>query len=83
MMPHLDVEVDDLEAETARAVTERARLAEHHPQDDVRVLYAPSGHPFRPGPRRPRRRPRRPSRSPGPARTPPGPPRPAAGPRRP
>ncbi|MFF7950383.1 VOC family protein [Streptomyces griseorubiginosus] len=46
MMLHLDIEVDDLEAEAARAVAEGARLADHQPQDDVRVLYDPSGHPF-------------------------------------
>ncbi|GEC09237.1 glyoxalase [Streptomyces spinoverrucosus] len=46
MMLHLDIEVDDLRAETARAVAEGATLAEYQPQDDVRVLFDPSGHPF-------------------------------------
>ncbi|WP_200306733.1 VOC family protein [Streptomyces adelaidensis] len=46
MMLHLDIEVDDLAAETARAVAAGARLADHQPQDDVRVLFDPSGHPF-------------------------------------
>ena len=46
MMLHLDIEVDDLEAETARAVAAGARVADHQPQDDVRVLHDPSGHPF-------------------------------------
>lgn len=50
MMLHLDIEVDGgpdaLAAETARAVAEGARLAEYQPQDDVRVLFDPSGHPF-------------------------------------
>ncbi|WP_371661525.1 VOC family protein [Streptomyces sp. NBC_00280] len=46
MMLHLDIEVDDLAGETARAVAEGARLHEHQPQDDVRVLLDPSGHPF-------------------------------------
>lgn len=46
MMLHLDIEVDDLAAETDRAVAEGARLADHQPQDDVRVLLDPSGHPF-------------------------------------
>lgn len=46
MMLHLDIEVDDLEGETARAVAEGAVLADHQPQDDVRVLFDPSGHPF-------------------------------------
>lgn len=46
MMLHLDVEVDDLEAETARAAAAGAVLADHQPQDDVRVLFDPAGHPF-------------------------------------
>lgn len=46
MMLHLDIEVDDLEAGTARAVAEGAHLAEYQPQDDVRVLFDPAGHPF-------------------------------------
>ncbi|GAA3863735.1 VOC family protein [Streptomyces lacrimifluminis] len=46
MMLHLDIEVDDLEGETARAVSEGARLADYQPQDDVRVLLDPSGHSF-------------------------------------
>lgn len=46
MMLHLDVEVDDLEGETARALAEGATLAEYQPQADVRVLHDPSGHPF-------------------------------------
>ncbi|MBD0840407.1 VOC family protein [Streptomyces sp. TRM68416] len=46
MMLHLDIEVDDLESETARALAEGARLAEYQPQDDVRVLFDPAGHPF-------------------------------------
>ncbi|MEV7079499.1 VOC family protein [Streptomyces sp. NPDC093516] len=46
MMLHLDIEVDDLERETARAVAEGARLADFQPQEDVRVLLDPAGHPF-------------------------------------
>ncbi|MGA5896826.1 VOC family protein [Streptomyces venetus] len=46
MMMHLDIEVDDLAAETARAVAEGARLAAFQPQGDVRVLLDPAGHPF-------------------------------------
>lgn len=46
MMLHLDIEVDDLEAETARAVADGARPAAYQPQDNVRVLFDPSGHPF-------------------------------------
>ncbi|WP_427921013.1 VOC family protein [Streptomyces sp. cg40] len=46
MMLHLDIEVDDLEGETARAVAEGARLAPDQPQDGVRVFFDPAGHPF-------------------------------------
>ncbi|KKD07318.1 VOC family protein [Streptomyces sp. WM6386] len=46
MMLHLDIEVDDLHTETARAIAEGARPADHQPQDDVRVLFDPAGHPF-------------------------------------
>ncbi|HRW19409.1 MAG TPA: VOC family protein [Dermatophilaceae bacterium] len=46
MMLHLDFEVEDLAAETDRAVALGATLPEHQPQDDVRVLLDPSGHPF-------------------------------------
>ncbi|MBC7270900.1 MAG: VOC family protein, partial [Streptomyces sp.] len=46
MMLHLDIEVDDLETETRRAVAEGATLAGYQPQDDVRVLLDPAGHPF-------------------------------------
>ena len=46
MMLHLDIEVDDLAAETSRAVEAGATLAAYQPQDDVRVLFDPAGHPF-------------------------------------
>ncbi|WP_158220303.1 VOC family protein [Kineosporia sp. A_224] len=46
MQEHLDVRVDDLAAGVDRAVALGARLAEHQPQDDVRVLLDPAGHPF-------------------------------------
>ncbi len=46
MMMHLDIEVDDLEAAVADAVEAGARLAEHQPQEDVRVMLDPAGHPF-------------------------------------
>ena len=46
MMLHLDFEVTDLDAEAARAVRLGAVLPEHQPQDDVRVLLDPAGHPF-------------------------------------
>jgi len=43
---HLDVWVHDLPAATAWAVECGARLAEVQPQEDVRVLFDPAGHPF-------------------------------------
>lgn len=46
MMAHLDVAVDDLEAATSHALRIGARLCAHQPQDDVRVLLDPEGHPF-------------------------------------
>ncbi len=46
MQVHLDVEVDDLDAGVAYAVEAGATLAEFQPQDDVRVLIDPVGHPF-------------------------------------
>lgn len=46
MMLHLDFEVTDLEGETARAVALGAELPDHQPQENVRVLLDPAGHPF-------------------------------------
>jgi predicted enzyme related to lactoylglutathione lyase len=46
MMLHLDFEVADLAAETARAVALGATLAQEQPQENVRVLLDPAGHPF-------------------------------------
>ena len=46
MMLHLDFEVTDLEAEVARAVALGATVASYQPQEDVRVLLDPAGHPF-------------------------------------
>ena len=46
MMMHLDFEVSELDEATAYAVELGAELAESQPQDDVRVLYDPDGHPF-------------------------------------
>jgi catechol 2,3-dioxygenase-like lactoylglutathione lyase family enzyme len=43
---HLDIQVDDLDAAADHAVAQGAALAEHQPQDDVRVLFDPVGHPF-------------------------------------
>jgi hypothetical protein len=46
MMLHLDFQVTDLEAETARAISIGATLCDYQPQQDVRVLLDPAGHPF-------------------------------------
>jgi hypothetical protein len=46
MQLHLEVEVTDLQAAVAHAVELGARVAEHQPQDDVRVMLDPAGHPF-------------------------------------
>lgn len=43
---HLDIHVDDLDAAVEHAVAQGARLADHQPQPDVRVLFDPAGHPF-------------------------------------
>ncbi|MEU9521703.1 VOC family protein [Streptomyces sp. NPDC048224] len=46
MQAHLDLQVADLAEETARAVALGATVQEHQPQEDVRVLRDPHGHPF-------------------------------------
>jgi catechol 2,3-dioxygenase-like lactoylglutathione lyase family enzyme len=46
MMIHLDIGVDDLDAGVAWAIDAGARLAEHQPQEHVRVMLDPAGHPF-------------------------------------
>ena len=46
MMMHLDLQVDDLEAAVADAVAAGASVADHQPQDHVRVMLDPVGHPF-------------------------------------
>ena len=43
---HLDIRVQDLAAATEWATSVGAVLADFQPQDDVRVLFDPSGHPF-------------------------------------
>lgn len=45
-MLHLDFQVDHLEQAVAHAVAAGARLAAFQPQDEVRVLFDPAGHPF-------------------------------------
>ncbi|HEX2370076.1 MAG TPA: VOC family protein [Acidimicrobiia bacterium] len=46
MMSHLDIAVDDLEVAVAWAMEAGAVQADHQPQDDVRVMLDPAGHPF-------------------------------------
>jgi catechol 2,3-dioxygenase-like lactoylglutathione lyase family enzyme len=46
MMLHLDFEVSDLASAVAHARELGAEEAAHQPQDDVRVLLDPAGHPF-------------------------------------
>lgn len=46
MQVHLDIAVGDLDAGVAHATGLGAVLAEHQPQDDVRVMLDPAGHPF-------------------------------------
>jgi catechol 2,3-dioxygenase-like lactoylglutathione lyase family enzyme len=46
MQLHLDIGVEDLAAEVARAERLGARQAEWQPQDDVRVMHDPAGHVF-------------------------------------
>ena len=46
MMLHLDFEVTDLPSAVRHALDVGARLADHQPQDDVRVMLDPDGHPF-------------------------------------
>ncbi|GAB3660576.1 VOC family protein [Glycomyces tarimensis] len=43
---HLDIRVRDLEAAVEQALAAGARLAPFQPQDDVRVMFDPVGHPF-------------------------------------
>ena len=46
MQFHLDIEVDDLDTGVARAVELGAEQASFQPQEHVRVLLDPAGHPF-------------------------------------
>jgi catechol 2,3-dioxygenase-like lactoylglutathione lyase family enzyme len=46
MMVHLDVQVDDPDDAGKHAQEAGAVLADHQPQDDVRVYLDPAGHPF-------------------------------------
>jgi catechol 2,3-dioxygenase-like lactoylglutathione lyase family enzyme len=46
MQLHLDIEVDDLAAAERHAVAAGAVVADFQPQEHVRVLQDPAGHPF-------------------------------------
>jgi catechol 2,3-dioxygenase-like lactoylglutathione lyase family enzyme len=46
MMMHLDIEVDDLGDAVAFAQEVGAELASYQPQENVRVMLDPAGHPF-------------------------------------
>ena len=45
-MTHFDFQVGDLDAAVEDAIALGARLADHQPQDHVRVLFDPAGHPL-------------------------------------
>jgi len=45
-MMHFDFQVADLDSAVAEAVALGASVAAHQPQDNVRVLLDPAGHPF-------------------------------------
>lgn len=45
-MMHFDFQVGDLDSAVADAIDLGARLAEEQPQQNVRVLFDPAGHPF-------------------------------------
>src|SRR3954471_15906388 len=46
MMMHLDIEVNELASAVEHALALGATLADFQPQDGVRVLLDPAGHPF-------------------------------------
>ncbi len=45
-MMHFDFQVGELDSAVADATALGATLAEHQPQDNVRVMFDPAGHPF-------------------------------------
>jgi len=45
-MMHFDFQVGDLDSAVAEAVALGASVAMYQPQDSVRVLLDPAGHPF-------------------------------------
>lgn len=46
MSMHLDIEVDDLDTAVTHALDAGAELAAFQPQESVRVMLDPAGHPF-------------------------------------
>jgi hypothetical protein len=46
MSMHLDIEVEDLEQAVGHAVEVGAEVAAYQPQEKVRVMLDPAGHPF-------------------------------------
>ena len=46
MSMHLDIEVDDLDEAVSHALEAGAQLASFQPQERVRVMLDPAGHPF-------------------------------------
>jgi len=46
MQLHLDLEVDDLDEAVEHAIEAGAELAAYQPQERVRVMLDPDGHPF-------------------------------------
>jgi catechol 2,3-dioxygenase-like lactoylglutathione lyase family enzyme len=46
IMSHIDVAVADVEEAVHWAIEAGASLADHQPQDGVRVMLDPAGHPF-------------------------------------
>jgi hypothetical protein len=45
-MMHFDFQVGDLDSAVAEAVALGASVATDQPQDNVRVVFDPAGHPF-------------------------------------
>ena len=46
IMAHLDIATDDVDGAVSHALACGATLADHQPQDGVRVMLDPDGHPF-------------------------------------
>ena len=46
IMAHVDIAVDDLDEAMDHAIAVGARLADYQPQEQVRVMLDPAGHPF-------------------------------------